>query len=70
MKALRIAIGLFALASEVFAASLQQVSSFGTNPTGIQMYIYVPDKLAMKPAVIVAVRHLNEFTMPRLTCHL
>jgi len=34
-------------------ASLQQVTSFGTNPTNIRMYIYVPDKLATKPAVIV-----------------
>lgn len=37
------------------AASLQQVSNFGTNPTGLQMYAYVPDKLAASPAVIVAV---------------
>ncbi|KAI8633826.1 Alpha/Beta hydrolase protein [Xylariaceae sp. FL1651] len=35
-------------------ASLQQVTSFGDNPSSIQMYIYVPDKLATKPAVIVA----------------
>ncbi len=40
------------------SASLKQVTSFGANPTGIQMYIYVPDKLAASPAVIVAVRHL------------
>jgi hypothetical protein len=39
----------------VFCASLQTVADFGTNPTKIQMYIYVPDKLATKPAVIVAV---------------
>jgi len=35
-------------------ASLVQVTSFGTNPTKINMYIYVPEKLATKPAVIVA----------------
>ena len=37
-------------------ASLQQVTNFGTNPTNIKMYIYVPDKVATKPAIIVAVR--------------
>lgn len=36
-------------------ASLQQVTNFGANPTKINMYIYVPDKVAAKPAVIVAV---------------
>jgi hypothetical protein len=42
------------------SASLKQVSSFGANPTGLQMYIYVPDKLAASPAVIVAVSYLEE----------
>jgi len=44
---------LLATATSVTGATLKQVSSFGTNPTGIQMYIYVPDKLASNPAVIV-----------------
>ncbi|KAI0016775.1 Alpha/Beta hydrolase protein [Xylariomycetidae sp. FL0641] len=35
-------------------ASLQQVTDFGENPSDIQMYIYVPDKVATNPAVIVA----------------
>jgi hypothetical protein len=43
-----------------FCASLQAVASFGTNPTNIQMYIYVPDKLATKPAIIVAVSKTNQ----------
>lgn len=49
---------LFLLAVNAAAglgASLQSVASFGSNPTKINMYIYVPDKLATKPAVIVAV---------------
>lgn len=46
---------LTALAALGFAASLVQVEDFGANPTNIYMYIYVPDKLATKPAVIVAV---------------
>ncbi len=44
-------------ASAVLAscASLQPVTNFGENPTSIQMYLYGPDKIAEKPAVIVAV---------------
>jgi acetylxylan esterase len=38
-------------------AKLEQVTNFGDNPTKINMYIYVPDKLAAKPAIIVAVRN-------------
>ncbi|KAK7992178.1 alpha/beta-hydrolase [Apiospora saccharicola] len=41
-------------ATTTMAASLQAVTGFGTNPSQIQMYIYVPDKLATKPAVVVA----------------
>ncbi len=36
-------------------ASLQQVSGFGNNPTGTQMYIYVPNRLATNPGIVVAV---------------
>lgn len=36
-------------------AALVSVSNFGDNPTSLQMSIYVPDKLATKPAVILAV---------------
>ncbi|KFY80187.1 hypothetical protein V499_00944 [Pseudogymnoascus sp. VKM F-103] len=35
-------------------ASLQQVPNFGSNPSNIRMYIYVPDRVAANPAVIVA----------------
>jgi len=41
--------------SPVPVGSLQQVSNFGNNPTSIQMFIYVPVKLASNPAIIVAV---------------
>ncbi|KAI1188624.1 Alpha/Beta hydrolase protein [Nemania serpens] len=46
--------GLLASAGSVLGASLQQVSNFGSNPSSIQMYIYVPDKVAANPAIIVA----------------
>ncbi|KAI1334742.1 Alpha/Beta hydrolase protein [Xylariaceae sp. FL0016] len=47
---------LFAAAAwiaAVSAASLTKVSDFGENPTKLSMYVYVPDKLAAKPPVII-----------------
>jgi hypothetical protein len=49
---------LFALVASpvlVFGASLKRINDFGANPTKLQMYLYVPDKLAPNPAVIAAV---------------
>ncbi|MEU4770154.1 PHB depolymerase family esterase [Actinosynnema sp. NPDC023794] len=37
------------------AASLQEVRDFGYNPSGIKMFVYVPDNVAAKPAVVVGV---------------
>ena len=42
------------LAQPAFAASLVQVTSFGNNPGGMQMHIYVPDSHPAKPAIVVA----------------
>jgi acetylxylan esterase len=56
---LRNLFGLVATATSALSASLQRVNDFGNNPTKIYMYIYVPDKVAAKPAVIVAVSHLG-----------
>jgi poly(hydroxyalkanoate) depolymerase family esterase len=36
------------------AASLTQVTSFGDNPGGMQMHVYVPDSRPAGPAVVVA----------------
>jgi poly(hydroxyalkanoate) depolymerase family esterase len=49
--ALTVVLGLAAPAS---AASLTQVTNFGTNPGGAQMYIYVPDTRPANPAILVA----------------
>ena len=40
-------LGLFFLfpTNPAAAASLTEVTNFGTNPTGIRMYLYVPDRL-------------------------
>ncbi|ETS75495.1 Feruloyl esterase B [Pestalotiopsis fici W106-1] len=54
MKIPSLGLGLLAAATLTSAASLQQVTSFGSNPTSINFYIYVPDKVATNPAIIVA----------------
>ena len=38
-------------------ASLQQVTNFGSNPTNVKMFIYVPDNVKSNPAILVAVHH-------------
>lgn len=45
------------LAKRVNAGSLQQVTNFGSNPSGTKMYIYVPKKLASNPGVVVAIHY-------------
>jgi acetylxylan esterase len=37
------------------AASLAEVTNFGTNPSGLRMFLYVPDTVKPHPAVLVAV---------------
>jgi len=54
---LRLSIGLAAFATSVLAAKNQLVkiasSEFGTNPSNVGFYLYVPSTLATNPAVIV-----------------
>ena len=49
--------GLASASSLLKRGSLQQVTNFGSNPSGTKMYIYVPNKLAAKPPVIVAIHY-------------
>src|SRR5436190_67093 len=37
------------------AASLVEVTNFGTNPSGLRMYLYVPDSVKPNPAILVAI---------------
>jgi len=39
------------------AASLTQVTNFGTNPTNLNMYVHVPDNRAARPALLVLVHY-------------
>lgn len=49
-----------ALLGSATAASLTQVSDFtNSNPTGTKMYIYVPDAVANKPPIVVAIHYCS-----------
>jgi poly(hydroxyalkanoate) depolymerase family esterase len=41
----------------IAASTLQEVTNFGANPTGLRMYTYVPATLPANPAVLVAVHY-------------
>ncbi len=38
-------------------STLQQITSFGTNPTGLEMYLYVPQHVNPHPAIVVALHY-------------
>ncbi len=39
------------------AASLTRVTNFGNNPSNLNMYMYVPDRVAGRPALLVAIHY-------------
>src|SRR5512138_1599408 len=41
----------------VQAASLVEITNFGTNPTGLRMYLYVPNNVAAQPAILLALHY-------------
>src|SRR4051812_10013217 len=41
------------------AAGLTRVTNFGNNPTGLNMYIYVPANVAPRPALLVLVHYCS-----------
>ncbi|MFD1048380.1 alpha/beta hydrolase family esterase, partial [Kibdelosporangium lantanae] len=52
-----LALATVLVAPPASAASLTQVTDFGTNPSNLQMYEYVPNTVAARPAVLVAVHY-------------
>lgn len=56
VAALFVAVGLMT-APPAGAASLVEVTGFGTNPTNLRMHLYVPDNVAARPAILVAVHY-------------
>jgi acetylxylan esterase len=55
--ALMLVISWLVFAPKAPAASLQEVTGFGTNPSNLRMYVYRPDTVATRPAVVVAVHY-------------
>ncbi|MEU0880889.1 PHB depolymerase family esterase [Lentzea sp. NPDC005914] len=51
------AVALSLVPQPALAASLVRVTNFGTNPTGLNMYVYVPDRVAARPAMLVMVHY-------------
>ncbi|EEY23771.1 acetylxylan esterase [Verticillium alfalfae VaMs.102] len=51
--------GLLALCATAQAASLQQITNFGANPSNAKMYIYVPDNVVATPPIVVAVHYCS-----------
>jgi poly(hydroxyalkanoate) depolymerase family esterase len=57
---LPLAVGAVLLAVRpASAASLTQVTGFGTNPTNLNMYLYVPNNVAARPAMLVLVHYCS-----------
>lgn len=52
-----IAVGLLMATPPAAAASLVEVTNFGTNPTNLRMHLYVPDTVRARPAVLLAVHY-------------
>jgi acetylxylan esterase len=51
-----IVIGL-TTATPASAATLTEITNFGTNPSGLRMHLYVPDRLATRPGILLAVHY-------------
>jgi acetylxylan esterase len=56
-SALLVAGVLVGQAQPASAASLVEITNFGTNPSGLRMHLYVPDGVPANPAVLVAVHY-------------
>lgn len=53
-----LAAGLVLLGAQPsMAASLTRVTNFGNNPGNLNMYLYVPDRVAPRPALLVAIHY-------------
>ena len=47
------------LARPAAAASLTEITSFGSNPSQLRMFVYVPATVTAKPAIVVAVHYCH-----------
>jgi poly(hydroxyalkanoate) depolymerase family esterase len=49
--------GMLLTAPPASAATLTEVTNFGSNPSNLRMHLYVPDSVTARPAVLVAVHY-------------
>ncbi|WP_103338297.1 extracellular catalytic domain type 1 short-chain-length polyhydroxyalkanoate depolymerase [Amycolatopsis sp. CA-126428] len=52
-----VAAALITGAPSASAASLTRIADFGANPSNLRMYLYVPNSVKLRPAVLVAVHY-------------
>ncbi|WP_375372777.1 PHB depolymerase family esterase [Micromonospora sp. S-DT3-3-22] len=50
-----VVLGALTVAPPAAAASLQEITNFGANPSGARMFLYVPASVKPNPAVVVGV---------------
>ena len=55
--AVALAVTGLTLAPPASAAALTEVTGFGANPSNLRMHLYVPDRVAARPAIVVAVHY-------------
>ncbi|MCU7730861.1 PHB depolymerase family esterase [Actinoplanes sp. KI2] len=54
-----IAASVLLLARPAAAAALTRVTGFGANPTNLNMYVYVPNNVAPRPALLLLVHYCS-----------
>ncbi|MET8867321.1 PHB depolymerase family esterase [Nonomuraea sp. NPDC004580] len=59
IAAIATGLSLSLTAPRASAAALTEVTNFGNNPGGLRMYLYVPDRPAARPGVLVAMHGCN-----------
>ncbi|WP_327048573.1 PHB depolymerase family esterase [Microbispora sp. NBC_01189] len=52
-------VGMLLAARPAAAATLTRITGFGTNPTNLNMYLYVPDRVATRPALLLLVHYCS-----------
>ncbi|MEU7918856.1 extracellular catalytic domain type 1 short-chain-length polyhydroxyalkanoate depolymerase [Micromonospora zamorensis] len=57
LAAVTLAAAALTFPTPASAATLTQVTNFGTNPTNLQMHLYVPDRVATRPAILLAMHY-------------
>ncbi|WP_406079631.1 PHB depolymerase family esterase [Micromonospora sp. NBC_00858] len=57
MATVTLAAAALAFAAPASAATLTEVTGFGSNPTNLRMHLYVPDRVASRPAILLALHY-------------